>query len=65
MDYSVVACGGKWIKPVFPLFNCWFNSGYVLVASVGVLGKQLAGYWVRIIDGVAMGFGSQCSRVPT
>jgi hypothetical protein len=64
-QYFVVTCGGWQIRPVSPLLNSHLNSGFVLVVSIGVAGKLSAVCSDRIIDGVALDFGSWCSLVPT
>jgi hypothetical protein len=61
VNYFVVARGGWWNRPVFPLLNSCLNSGFVLIVGIGVAGKPSVECSDWIIDGVAFGFGSRCS----
>ncbi len=61
VNCSVLAPGGWRIRPVFPLFNSHLNSDFLLVVGDGVAGKPSAECSDRIIDGVELDFGSQCS----
>ncbi len=57
----VVTPGGWQIRLVFPLLNSRLNSGFVLIVGLGIAGKPSGECSDRIIDGVALGFGSRCS----